>query len=250
MIYLCIPAHDEAGTIGVLLWKIRKVMAGFRRDYRILVLDDASEDGTDRVLDRYKRFLPLTVTRSEERLGYGPALERLLRDAAQDAPYPKRDVVVTLQGDFTEDPVDLVPLVKAVEGGADVVAGVVEAGQRLPRGLRWAKRAAPWVMGSAFGRSPVSDPLSGFRAYRVIVLRKVFREAGTVPVLPMEAWAANVELLGLVAPHARRIEESQLDVRYHLHTRPSRFRPLSALKDIVRFRGTLWRATAEPGKTA
>jgi dolichol-phosphate mannosyltransferase len=250
VIYICIPAHDEAETIGVLLWKIRKVMGEFDRDYRILVLDDASTDGTSDVVQRYRKVLPVTALRSDERLGYGAALERLLRQAAEDAPYPKRDAVVTMQADFTEDPADLVSLVKAVEGGADVVAGAVtDPGARLPQGLRWARRLAPWVVGRAFGQAPVSDPLSGFRAYRVIVLRKMFREAGDGALLPSDSWSANVALLRRVAPHARRIDESPLELRYHLHTRPSRFRPWRSLRELLAFRGVLW-GTGESEKTA
>ena len=250
MIYICIPAHDEAETIGVLLWKVRKVMADFGRDYRIVVWDDASSDGTADALQRYRKVLPLTTMRSDERLGYGPALERLLRQVAEEAPYPKRDVVVTMQADFTEDPADLLPLVKAVEGGADVVAGAVtDPGARLPSGVRWARRLAPWVVGRAFGRAPVSDPLSGFRAYRVIVLRKMFREVGEGAVLPPPCWAANVALLRCVAPHARRIDEAPMEMRYHLHTRPSRFHPFRALKDLFVFRGAVW-GTGESERTA
>ena len=71
MIYLCIPAHNEASTVGVLLWKIRNVLGEFGRDYRIVVHDDASSDETPEVLQRYRRSLPLTVLRSDEHLGYG-----------------------------------------------------------------------------------------------------------------------------------------------------------------------------------
>ncbi|NIQ52030.1 MAG: hypothetical protein GWM92_00855, partial [Gemmatimonadetes bacterium] len=39
--------------------------------------------------------------------------------------------------------------------------------------VRW---AAGKFLGSLMGGSPVSDPLSGLRAYRVIVLKKAFRE--------------------------------------------------------------------------
>ena len=46
MIYICIPALDEARTIGVLLWRIRQVMEEFPRDYHVLVLDDGSTDDT------------------------------------------------------------------------------------------------------------------------------------------------------------------------------------------------------------
>ena len=46
LIYVCIPVHDEARTVGVLLWKIRNVMRELARDYELLVLDDASADDT------------------------------------------------------------------------------------------------------------------------------------------------------------------------------------------------------------
>ena len=35
MIYICLPVHNEAQTVGVLLWKIRNVMAEFGRTPQI-----------------------------------------------------------------------------------------------------------------------------------------------------------------------------------------------------------------------
>ena len=40
MIYVCIPSYNEAPTVGLLLWKVRQVFAGFPREYQLLVLDD------------------------------------------------------------------------------------------------------------------------------------------------------------------------------------------------------------------
>jgi glycosyltransferase involved in cell wall biosynthesis len=252
LIYVCIPVHDEARTVGVLLWKIRKVMAELQRDYEVLVLDDASTDATPATLGRYRKVLPLTVVRSSERLGYARATEKLLRMAVQRAPYPKRDVAITLQADFTDDPAHLATLVKTIEGGADVVAGCVPAGrgegaaaQALPRPVWWARTLAPWALGALHKRAPVSDPLGGFRAYRVIVLKKVLREETTAPLLSTEGWTSNVELLGLVAPHARRIEEALLTPRYDLQVRPSRVRAFPVLKDLFRVRGRSWFAASE-----
>ena len=127
VIYVCIPAHDEAATVGVLLWKTRQLMAEFERDYRVVVLDDGSSDDTRAVLERYKKTLPLTVFHSDERVGYGRSVERLLRYVATQADYPKRDCAVVLQGDFTEDPEDVISLVKVLEGGADVVAACLRS---------------------------------------------------------------------------------------------------------------------------
>lgn len=240
MIYICIPAHNEEATIGVLLWKIRKVLADFGRDYRIHVLDDASTDRTSEVVERYRSVLPLTCTRSEVRLGYSGAMDRLIRAAVAEAPYPKRDAVVTLQGDFTEDPADIVPLIKILEGGADVVAGVETDGATPgPRSLRITRWAAGWVLRGTLKSAPISDPLTGFRAYRVVVLKKALRASNETPLLDEPGWAGNLQLLGAVAPHARRIAETPLDSRPDLRVRESRFKSVPTLQTLLRVRGSV-----------
>jgi glycosyltransferase involved in cell wall biosynthesis len=251
VIYVCIPSHNESGTIGVLLWKIRKVLGEFGRDYRAVVLDDASTDGSYDVLARYRRTLPVTILRSEERLGHGQAMERLLRHVVQDSAYPKRDCAVVLQGDFTERPEDIVGLVKILEGGADIVAGAAEAHRgRQPRAVRMARRFARVALGGAWGRAPVSDPLSGLRAYRVIVLKKAFRQlAEGESLVQGDGWVANLRLLDALAPHARRMGEAPLEMRYDLQVRPSRFHSWGTLVSLARLRGGgLWRDLG-PGTT-
>jgi glycosyltransferase involved in cell wall biosynthesis len=242
LIYLTVPVHNEAKTIGVLLWKLRKLMAEFERDYRVFVLDDASTDGTPEILSRYGPFLPLRVIRSEDRIGYGGALERLVREVVKEAPYPKRDVVVTIQGDFTEEPEDLVRLVKAIEGGADLVAGSLEGEARaLPARLRFSRWSAGLLLGRSVREAPVSDPLSGFRAYRLVILKKALRELGDgEPLLKGDGWSANLELLSRTAPHARRIEEAPYRIRLSHRPRGTRFRPVATLRSLFPLRGTDW----------
>jgi glycosyltransferase involved in cell wall biosynthesis len=247
LIYICIPVHDEARTIGVLLWKVRKVMREFDRDYQVLVLNDASEDDTAETLGRYRKILPLTVITEKERNGYGAALDRLIREALDRTEYPKRDAVVTLQGDFTEHPEYIVTLIKALEGGADVVAGSVERDRGgAPRSVRFARWVAPLVLGGTFKGAPVSDPLSGFRAYRLIVLKKALRRLGDRPLVSGEGWAANLELLSVASVHARRIEEVPLDLRYDIRTRGSRFSAVRTLRSLLRVRNPgLWSVEGE-----
>jgi glycosyltransferase involved in cell wall biosynthesis len=247
VIYVCIPTHNEAATIGVLLWKTRNVIGEFGRDYRIVVHDDASTDGTAEVLQRYRHAVPLTVLRSEKRIGYGRSVEKLLRHVRDEAPYPKRDCAVVMQGDFTESPDDAITLVKIIEGGADIVAGDVSSDEAPDRGVRLVRWATSKFLPRVTSGAPVADPLMGLRAYRVIVLKKALRDRSeNDPLIRSDGWAANVELLGALAPHARRIVDSPFELRYDLQARPSRFRPWKTLFGLARLPGSMW-AAPDPG---
>jgi glycosyltransferase involved in cell wall biosynthesis len=233
LIYICIPAFNEAATVGVLLWKIRQVMAELPRDYELLVVDDASTDETEEVLSPYTRVLPLTVLRNAERQGYAASLERAIREAVSRASHPKRDVVITLQADFTEAPEDIPSLVKRIEGGADVVeASVTEQDATAPRALRWSRRGLPWLLRQTPLPEGIRDPLSGFRAYRISVLKRALAERNGDPLLTQDGWAANVELLLAVAPHARRTDATDVAQRYDRRQRETRFRPWPTLVDL------------------
>lgn len=233
MIYICIPAYNEAATVGVLLWKIRQVMSEFPRDYELLVLNDASTDQTEDVLAPYLRVLPLTVLRSEARRGYAASMERLIREAVGRASHPRRDVVVTLQGDFSDPPEEIPTLLKRIEGGADVVEAAVDGmPPPAPRLLRWTRRALPWVLRRAQLPEGVRDPVSGYRAYRVAVLKKALADSNGNPLLSREGWAANVELLLAVAPFTRRVDGAEIVARLPRRQRETRFKAWDTLVQV------------------
>ena len=141
MIYVCIPVHNEASTVGLVLWKVRQVFTAFEREYQILACDDASTDGSADVLISYARVLPLTIIKHKQREGYARSLEELLRLALQRTDRPKRDAAITLHADFVHAPETMEEMFKRLESGADLVV----AEQYREQGVRtwperWARR--------------------------------------------------------------------------------------------------------------
>jgi hypothetical protein len=236
LIYICIPAHNEEQTVGVVLWKIRQVMAELQRDYQLLVADDASTDRTRDVLEPYTRVLPLTVLRNAERRGYAASLEMLLREAVNRSDYPKRDIVIPLQADFTEEPGHVATLVRRIESGADIVASNSLPLRNAPPLERWRRPLLNTLIRSMAWPAEVRDPLNGFNAYRVFCIRKTLDERKDARLLQLEGWAANAQLLRDAVPHARRVDAVDIQPHAERRQRDSRFVFMPMLRQVLRLR--------------
>jgi glycosyltransferase involved in cell wall biosynthesis len=251
MIYVCIPSYNEAPTIGLLLWKIRQVFAGFQREYQLLVLDDGSSDATGEVLERYTRVLPLSVIRHQVRRGYAESVEELLRQAVERTDRPKRDCAIMMHADFAHSPASIPDLVRRIESGADIVVAQGKL-QGEPSRLRyWARRVAPLLLRGAVSVPGVSDVVSGFAVFRLVTLRNAFR--GTLaPLLTTDGWAANAELYARTARHARRVETIPAVERSDLRQRESRVNYWEAALNAWSSRAALRRASppVAPGEPA
>lgn len=230
MLRICIPVHNEAATIGVLLWRLRSVFQGFSREYDVTVYDDASTDGTADVLEPYQSVMPLTVLRGAKHAGYAGSIDALVRHVAADDEYARRDAMVLLQGDFTESPEHLPELVKRFEGGADLVAVHRITSDETPADERRLRRWGRWAVKPFLRMPPVADPFTGFRLVRISVLRDLLKAMGNRPVCAGEGWAANIDFALNVTPFARRIENVEFAPRYDVRQRASRRRGWS---DVV-----------------
>jgi glycosyltransferase involved in cell wall biosynthesis len=245
MIYVCIPSHNEAPTVGLLLWKIRQVFAHFPREYQLVVADDGSTDATAEVLSPYARVLPLTVLRHEQRLGYRRSVEELLRFAVDRSDRPKRDCAILMHADFAHGPQYLPDMVRRIESGADLVVAEASLSGEPSRGRRALRRFAPFLLRGRVRVPGVSDLVSGFAAFRLITLRNAFRDAGA-GVLEAEGWAANAELIGRTARHARRIEAMDVIERHDLRPRSSRVQPWGGARELWKEAGRLRLPAAPP----
>lgn len=222
MLYLAIPAHNEVATIGVLLWRIRTVLAEFPREYEVVVYDDASTDATADVASQYEQAMPVTVIRGDRHLGYAGAVDRVLRHVAQLTRYPRRDAVLLLQGDFTDPPGIVPEFARRFEGGADLVVGERLAVADAPVAVRRLFKAAQWAMRPFVRVEGVKDTTASMRLVRISALRDAMRATGDAPLVTGDTWTTNADLLLRLAPHARRVEAVPMEPTYGVRMRETR----------------------------
>ncbi len=181
---IVIPTHNEAQSIG-------RVLADLPADIvtEVLVVDSNSTDGTPEIASRMGARVV-----HEPRRGYGRAC--LTGLAAANSP----DVVVFLDGDYSDRPAELPILLAPIihgprEGRADITLGSRLRSQSSAGSLPWHQAFGNRLAASLIRllyKVDISD-LGPFRAGRADVLRALALEETTY------GWAVEMILKGALA---------------------------------------------------
>ncbi len=155
-----IPAYNEAVGLPGFLQEIDAALSTWPRGAEIIVVDDASTDGTADAVERTELKATVRVVRNDTNLGHGPTLLRAYRLAVRT----NAALVWHVDGDGQFAATDFSTLQRAISAGADVAIGVRR--NRVDPFHRKLLSAAVRKYLAVFFGVRSADPNTPFRLYR------------------------------------------------------------------------------------
>jgi len=239
MLYIVLPAYNEAAALPVLLEDIEQNCAPI--PHQIVVVNDGSTDRTLDVVHNYSlTHKNIHQVNHDQNQGLGAALnsgfqyvlnfnrnqDNLLENCSYTEP-EALDMLITMDADNTQ-PANCIPLLyEEIRAGADLVIAsrYIQGGEQ--HGLSLGRRVLSWGAGRVmryFCPIPgVRDYSCGYRAYRLSILAEGTRLYGP-NIIKSQNFSGMVELLLKVAPLAVRVTEVPLKLHYELKKGASKMR--------------------------
>ncbi len=213
--HVLLPAYNEEASLPAALARLAQFRQDSGHDIVAWVVDDGSTDGTAEVARSGTEALDVRLISHPSNMGLGQAVNTGLR-AVLEAAGPT-DVVVIMDADDSH-PVEVIDLqLQAIEDGADVaIASRFVPGGRddtAPTFRRFLSRGAALTFRILLPLSGYRDFTSGFRAYRVGLLRRAHGHWGE-RLIAESGFACMVELLLKLRYCEPVVREVPLVLRY------------------------------------
>jgi len=178
---IVIPVYNEEENVGRLQEQVAAAVGPLGIEYEVIYVDDGSRDGSFEILRELASGNPrMRLIRFRRNFGQTPAMA-----AGFDA--ARGEVIVPLDADLQNDPVDIPRLLARLEEGYDVVSGWRQ--KRQDRGLT--RRLPSMIANALIARSTgvrIHDYGCTLKAYRASVLKDVRLYGEMHRFIP--AWAA------------------------------------------------------------
>ena len=196
-ILVCIPTYDERDNLPGTVTRLRAAVP----EAEVLVIDDASPDGTGEIAEELAAADPcISVLHRAGKAGLGAAYVAGFVHALERG----YDVVVEMDADGSHAPEELPRLLSALQD-ADVVLGSrwMPGGEvrNWPRSRLVLSRGGNAYVRGALGM-PLTDATGGFRAYRASFLRSL-----ALNTVSSQGYCFQVDLVWRAWRQGRRIVE-------------------------------------------
>lgn len=164
--------NEEAGA-EICVRNICAVLATEPARAGLVVVNDGSSDGTEKILQRLRPMFPvLTVVNHTSNRGYGAALRTGIAKAIEES----FEYVLFMDSDLTNNPADIPRFTEKMQAGFDLIKATRYTGGGTVEGVPFRRviisRVGNWLARRLF-QLPVHDCTNGFRAVRTSLLEKL-----------------------------------------------------------------------------
>jgi dolichol-phosphate mannosyltransferase len=197
-VLIIVPTYNEIGNLAGVLGRLRQAVP----TADVLVVDDASPDGTGALADSLAANDPgVSVWHRSVKEGLGRAyVDSFRKGLAAGYSY-----IVEMDADGSHDPAELPAMLAAAASGADLVLGSRWVAGGAVRNWPWLRQAISRV-GNSYARvvlgSAVHDLTSGFRVFRAEALRSL-----DLDTVSSQGYCFQVELAWRLERQGARIVE-------------------------------------------
>jgi glycosyltransferase involved in cell wall biosynthesis len=196
LISVIIPFYNEAANLRLLIPALYENLGAVGSDYEIVLVDDGSTDGSIEQLRDLARP-QLRVVRLRRNSGQTAALMAGIT-------FSRGDILISMDGDFQNDPADLSLLLNKLDEGFDVVSGWRRDRQDAPIKRNLLSRMANRVISRVSGIY-LHDYGCALKAYRRSALEGVHLYGEMHRFIPIYAYWNGARVTEVpVKHHARR----------------------------------------------
>ena len=192
-----VPVYNEQDSVVRLYNALTEVCDKSDLLYELVFVDDGSQDDTYPILQQlHASNRRVKVVRFRKNYGQTAAM-------AAGFQYAQGEIIVSMDGDLQNDPVDIPRLVMKLEEGFDVVCGWRKNRQDKLWTRRVPSMVANWLIGRVTGVR-IHDNGCSLKAYRGAVIKNVTLYGEMHRFIPAMATLAGARITEVVVNHHPR----------------------------------------------
>ena len=233
-VFVVLPAYNEAEALPPLTQSIHAILSESGKDFRIVIVNDGSKDGTLALAQQLSTQYPIDVLDNGVNRGLATTLQNGLQHAIKKC--GPDDVIITMDADNTQ-PTGLMPrMISAIREGNDVVvASRYREGSSIHGLTMWRRflsYGASWLFRITFSTHGVRDFTCGFRAYRAQVLQDLNKKSGG-ELISATGFSCMVDLLLKLRSQGAIFCEVPMVLRYDRKPGVSKMKVLSTVFETL-----------------
>lgn len=237
MIYLLLPAYNEAPEIGPLFASVDEVLPRLKESLEIVLVDDGSSDGTAETARNTPSKAPVSVVQHPVNRGLGRALLSGFQAIAARQPAPD-DVIITMDTDNTHSPQYIPDMVKKLRGDR---LNLVVASRYAPGGKEYGVPPLRRLLSKGaslfyrfFYRTPgVRDYTCGYRAYACGAIEAALKRWGD-RFIEERGFPSTGEVLLKIRAIGNHMGETPFALHYERKHTPSKMPKLKTVVSTLR----------------